>query len=139
MEGGAWVQPYVNADAQLEIISATPWQNEINRLDVNGDQSVTALDVLLLVSLINNNSFPNGQLPPRGTVLLEEFYDPDGNGFISPLDVLTVISALNNGGTSGGEGEIAKWTDQILATEFDDLGWETVSPVIAERRLGDSR
>jgi hypothetical protein len=45
LENGAWVQPFTNAGARIEVISATPWQNKMNRFDVDGDLSISALDV----------------------------------------------------------------------------------------------
>ncbi len=142
MENGVWVQPFTNAGARIEVISATPWQNKVNRHDIDGDQAVTPLDVLVLVNLINSNSFPNGQLPSRGSTQPDGFFDPDGDHSVGPLDVLTLVNELNRGGGASGEGEGAnqsQWVDQVMATEFADLEWEPRPTGLAKRKLGNRR
>ena len=141
LENGLWVQPFTNADARIEVIGATPWQNKVNRNDVDGDQAVTPLDVLVLVNLINNNSFPNGQLPPRGSTQPDGFFDPDGDNSVGPLDVLTLVNELNRG-SGEGEGEGAnqsQWVDQVMATELGDWGLEPQPTGLARRKLGNRR
>jgi GEVED domain/Dockerin type I domain/Bacterial pre-peptidase C-terminal domain len=86
-------------------INRNPYNNQSNRLDVNGDGGVSPLDVLQLVNYINANGsgllpFPAQNTPP--------YLDVDGNGFVDPLDVITVINYINartTGGGVGGEGE----------------------------------
>jgi len=119
IENSVWVQPFTSGGATVEVVSPKTWQNKMNPIDVDGDQSVSPLDVLALVNLINSNSVPGGKLPARGTTTLDSFYDPDGDGSISPLDVLTVVNEINRrqaGG--GGEGE---QVDFIMAYELDTL------------------
>jgi len=119
IENSVWVQPFTSGGATVEVVSPKTWQNKMNPIDVDGDQSVSPLDVLALVNLINSNSLPGGKLPVRGTTTLDSFYDPDGDGSISPLDVLTVVNEINRrqaGG--GGEGE---QVDFIMAYELDTL------------------
>ena len=123
LENGVWVQPFTNAGAKIEVISDTPWQNKVNRNDVDGDLAVTPLDVLVLVNLINNNSFPNGQLPARGSAQPDGFFDPDGDNSVGPLDVLTLVNAINRGGGPSGEGEGEQeiqppWIDQVLTLDW---------------------
>jgi len=104
MENSVWVQPYTSGDATIEIVSATAWQNEVNSLDVNGDQGTSPLDVLDLINVINLNVFPSGILPSRGSSPLKSFYDTNGDGRVDPLDVLKVINELNRAGSAEGEG-----------------------------------
>ena len=73
---------------------ASDWQNPLRIRDVDGDGSVTVLDVLTGINRLNAHS---GALPPRSAQSAEPFYDVDGDSTLSPLDVLLVINALNNG------------------------------------------
>ncbi|MCY2986212.1 MAG: S8 family serine peptidase [Planctomycetota bacterium] len=140
LENGAWVQPFTNADAKIEVISATPWQNKVNRFDIDGDLALSPLDVLVLVNLINNNTFPNGQLPSRGSTQPDGFFDPDGDNSLGPLDVLTLVNEINRGGSAGGEGEKrSQLVDEVMATELGDWGVEIRPVGLARRKLGNRR
>ncbi len=126
VENSVWVQPYVSDDATIEVVSATPWQNEVNPIDVNGDQGASPLDVLELINQINANSFPGGVLPTRVSGGLQSFYDPDGDSRLGPLDVLVVINELNR--VSGGEGESTRFgldevknVDQLMSADLSDI------------------
>ncbi len=124
LENGTWVQPFTNAGAKIEVISETAWQNKVNRFDIDGDQAVSPLDVLVLVNLINANTFPNGQLPSRGSSLSDGFFDPDGDNTLGPLDALTLINEINRGGGAGSEGEgyvQPQWIDRFMSTDLDDI------------------
>ncbi len=70
----------------------TPGQNPANRLDVNNDHYVSALDLLVIFNYIDTHgatlSAPAG--PP--------YYDVNGDHIVSPLDALNVINALVSGG-----------------------------------------
>ena len=141
LENGTWIQPFTNAGARIEVISATPWQNKVNRFDVDSDLTLSPLDVLVLVNLINANSFPNGQLPARGSTQPDGFFDPDGDNSLGPLDVLTLINEINRGsGGTGGEGENrSQWVDEVMATEFGKWGVEMRPVGLARRKLGNRR
>ncbi len=141
LENGTWIQPFTNAGARIEVISATPWQNKVNRFDVDGDLTLSPLDVLVLVNLINANSFPNGQLPARGSTQPDGFFDPDGDNSLGPLDVLTLINEINRGsGAAGSEGEKrSQWVDEVMATESEDWGVEMRPVGLARRKLGNRR
>jgi len=139
LENGAWVQPFTNAGARIEVISATPWQNKMNRFDVDGDLSISALDVLAIINLINTNRFV-GQLPARDGTQPSGFFDPDGDNTLSALDALTLVNEINSG-RAGGEGEetlMSTSVDQAMATDLSDIDWETFSPEL-ERRKQKSR
>ena len=77
------------------------WQNPTEQLDVNGDGSISPVDVLMLINYINSNT--DSELPLDGATP-PPYLDPTGDGFISPLDVLLVINHLNS--NPGGEGEL---------------------------------
>ncbi|GIX01060.1 MAG: hypothetical protein KatS3mg111_4392 [Pirellulaceae bacterium] len=80
----------------LSIRNGTPWQNPVNRFDVNADGSVTPLDVLLVVNLINRRS---------ASVLDEDepffrqapYVDSNGDNTLSPIDVLLLVNRVNRG------------------------------------------
>ncbi len=138
MVDGNWVQPYLDGTSRIEVISATPWQNKVNRFDIDGDLSVGPLDVLSLINSINDNRFGTSLLPPRNTSRFTEFYDPDGDGGITPLDVLSVINQINARGNGEGEGSIESSRgaiiDQVMANELFDF-IDTQS----QRRSGTTR
>jgi hypothetical protein len=76
--------------------------NHVNPLDVNADGNVSALDVLMIINLINTHdhyiaqgafNFVNGIHP-----------DVNGDSWITALDVLTLVNHLNRAGVAG-EGE----------------------------------
>ncbi len=140
LENGVWVQPFTNAGAKIEVISETPWQNKVNRFDIDGDQAVSPLDALVLVNLINANTFPNGQLPARGSTQPDGFFDPDGDNLLGPLDVLSLINEINRGSGAGSEGEgeeRSDWVDQVMVLEFGDL--EAISSNFSKRKLENRR
>lgn len=81
-------------------IRSNPNQNPSNRLDVNNDGSVSAIDVLALVNFIN--TFGSGILPVN--LATPPFLDVNGDSAVSSLDVLAVVNFLN-GASPGLEGE----------------------------------
>lgn len=70
-------------------------------LDVNGDQSVSPLDVLLVINYLNNFVV----VMPQSSNKLRE--DVNRDGFVSPLDVLVIINYLNARTEDSGSGEAA--------------------------------
>ncbi|XZE17820.1 SdrD B-like domain-containing protein [Pirellulaceae bacterium SH449] len=69
------------------------WTNPANALDVDGDGTVSPLDVLTLINQLNAGGLHlnRDRFPDEG------FYDVDSDGTLSPLDVLRVINYLNGG------------------------------------------
>ncbi len=86
---------------------ASRYQNPANRMDVNADSFVSALDVLIIINLINSKgSGWNGST--SGLPGPPDYVDVDGDKFVTPLDVLDLINFINAGGVRGsseGEGE----------------------------------
>jgi hypothetical protein len=79
-----------------------PWQNPVDRFDVDGDGRLNPLDVVQLINRIN--SAGTGELPaPTGQLSPPPFYDVNGDGRLSPIDVLQVINQVNleNGQAEG--------------------------------------
>ncbi len=67
--------------------------------DVNGDGSLSPLDVLLVINYLNNDGGSGEGEPPPDRM------DINDDGMVSPLDALILISELNNRGQASGEGE----------------------------------
>ena len=80
----------------------TPYHNDSNPADVDGDGMVTPLDPLIIIDYLNRNG--SGQITPPGEGEARNDLDVDGDGQVSPLDILIVINALNHA-YSDAEGE----------------------------------
>ncbi len=78
-------------------------QNPSNGLDVNADGSVSPIDALLIINLINERG---GGIAVSGLPAPPPYRDVDGNNIITANDVLQVINFLNSrAGSGNGEGE----------------------------------
>jgi hypothetical protein len=121
MENGLWIQSFVSGASTIEVQDALAWRNSVSTFDMDGDTTVSPLDVLHLVNAINNGTFGDGNLPVRNATHPAGFFDIDGDSRITPLDVLGLINVLNN--QSAGEGEEVKdiAVDQIMMTDLDDV------------------
>lgn len=110
------------SDRLRVIPDATPYHNDINPMDVDGDGKVTPLDPLTIINYINTNG--PGVVKPRGEGESYGDLDVDGDGKVSPLDILIIINAMNRpvlegsgegSGSQGGlvpEGESSKVVPQ---------------------------
>jgi hypothetical protein len=114
--------------------------NHVNPLDVNADGNVSALDVLMIINLINTHdhyiaqgafNFVNGIYP-----------DVNGDSWITALDVLTLINHLNRAGVAG-EGESSDLpatlglVDQPLTAAAGTTGaWSPTTTDLAEGATG---
>jgi len=110
-----------------------PWFNPVNPLDADGDNTISPLDVLVIINHLN--SFGSGQLTLPWT---GKFLDTDGDDSVSPLDVLTVINYLNGRSSGAGEGEqLSSSSDSSFVR---DISVSTLSPSVdfenERRRLG---
>ena len=99
--------PDGEVEDHLITILGNPFKNPSNGLDVNGDGSVSPIDVLQVINYINDPSKPkNLSLPVNQP--LPPYIDVNGDGFVSAIDALLVITHLNNlppRGGAEGEGE----------------------------------
>ena len=91
----------------------TPYHNDLNPYDVDGDGTLTPLDPLIIINHINNNGIGPIEAPGEGEGPLPDL-DVDGDGVVSPIDILILINKLNQqadenkhsmGDFSSGEGE----------------------------------
>jgi Dockerin type I domain/Bacterial pre-peptidase C-terminal domain len=93
---------YVSADQAIVILESDKlWHNFVQPTDVNNDQSVTALDALIIIDHLNRNR--PGSVPTTGTP--PPYLDVNGDNQVTPIDILLVISKLNLRGNGSGEGE----------------------------------
>lgn len=78
-----------------------PWQNPIDALDANGDNTITPSDALLVINFLNDSA--DKRLPISGSTSIFGFLDVTGGGLVSPTDALRVINQLNSRSVSEGE------------------------------------
>lgn len=85
--------------------SQKPWRNADNPLDVDHNQSVVALDALVIINRLNSTGAQDLP-PPTTSQLTPPFYDCNGDNQVTALDALQVINFLNGVSSAGaGEGE----------------------------------
>ena len=70
---------------------SSPWQNQKNPLDVDGDGIVSPIDALIDINALNSNM--GGPLPLPANP--PPYYDVDGDGQLTPSDVIAIINYLN--------------------------------------------
>lgn len=145
---GQFAHVFRQRQAQLTILNTTPWQNPINRLDVNADGAVSSLDIILIVDYLALHG--SGDLPPQGPPVgvLPLYYDVTGrNGqgkhSVEPLDVIVVVSFFSSQvGGSGGEGESSSNTERVGPAEgeflSDQRGSDSEASVDASAVGGES-
>jgi hypothetical protein len=85
------------------LVVVSVYQNPRSRYDVDDDGSVSPLDVLVLVNLLNSTGV---SLPVDGLPGPPPYVDVNGDASVDPLDVLDVINFINSRTVQGsGEGE----------------------------------
>jgi hypothetical protein len=108
-----------------------PWQNVVNRFDVNNDGFVVPQDVLLIINELNLSNFSNAVrqliLPPPPPP--HPFFDVVPDNFVVPQDVLAIINFLN--AQSGGEGEGEHGLDDV----GDPSRQHVLSPAVVGARV----
>lgn len=80
-------------------VQASDWQNPVEPLDVNGDDSVAPIDALRIINKINSDGA--GELTDAPAGESTNYYDVTGDNFVSSLDALRVIQVLNQFSGSG--------------------------------------
>jgi hypothetical protein len=110
------------------VVNSHPWQNRVNRLDVNGDGFVSPIDALQVINRLND---PNWDpLPPPSGTQPPPFVDVDGSGAIEPLDALLVINQLN--AEAEGESVASGWSNPAYI--LSDTRPTSVTPGAALRQ-----
>lgn len=116
-----------------------PWRNESEPLDTNNDGFVVAIDVLLIINYLNDDSPENVPVPPPATVV--HFLDASGDNFVTAIDALLIINFLNRNGAQP-EGEFVPWLAASNSTATASLADSTsvrsgsASPSSTDRLFG---
>ena len=109
LEQNVLVHVFGSNGSSVRISSPSPWQNPMNRYDVDGDGNLSPLDALVVINYLNrlSGTNPASTLPVfNPTSPLGQFFvDVNGNNSCEPLDVLEVINKINQ---SSGE-SFFKW------------------------------
>jgi hypothetical protein len=86
---------YVPSTTSVRVLDndRSAWTNPNDIYDVNGEEGVTARDILNVINYINSKGI--GPLPPTRPSSELFWVDVSGNGFIEPLDILLIINLLN--------------------------------------------
>lgn len=83
------LQPTRGGDA------AHPWQNPVDRYDVNGDGFITAMDSKLVLDELNATGARALPVPPPAVGGPPPYLDVSGDNYLTAADVLIVMNALN--------------------------------------------
>jgi len=97
------VDGIATSDLSFRVVPANSrYQNPNDRLDVEPNGLVEALDALIVINELNRGRGPDLESDTRPA---PPFVDVDGNNRLEPLDALLVINHLNRQGSGSGEGE----------------------------------
>ncbi|MCO6455656.1 MAG: hypothetical protein J5I93_10215 [Pirellulaceae bacterium] len=84
-------------DVLLEVVANPfPWQNSLDRLDVNRDGVIAPIDVLLVVNELNSRGSRSLLVPPQWPLVPPPFVDVSGDNIVAPGDALWIINFLNS-------------------------------------------
>ena len=75
--------------------SDAPWQNALNRADVNGLDGITTIDALIVINDLNANNPRELPNPPPTPDHPPPYLDVNGDNHVAPIDALIVINVLN--------------------------------------------
>ena len=110
-------------------VESNPLHNTRSPYDVDSDGTISPLDVLIVINVLNNYpKFPSNDPVRTYYTIGQQKADPDNDRTISPLDALSIINYLNrNNGSGEGEANGLKdgaGSDQNGATDdfFAQLG-----------------
>ena len=76
---------------------ATPYHNDQDPADVDGNGVISPIDALIIVNYINN--FGPGAINPEGEGPIPNL-DVDGDGMVSPIDLLIIVNIINGSDNS---------------------------------------
>jgi hypothetical protein len=106
-------RPSVPTDVTVLVVVSI-YQNPRNRFDVDDDGSVSPLDVLVLINLLNSQA---PSLPVDGLPGPPAYVDVNADNRVDPLDVLDLINNINSRGNREGEGSAAGTFDDVFASD----------------------
>jgi hypothetical protein len=96
----------------------TPYHNDEDPYDVDGDGRLTPLDPLIIINHINNSGIGPIEEPGEGEGALPDL-DVDGDGEVTPLDILILINKLNQ-----------QNEDDFNSTEPEPEGEGELAPIV---------
>jgi hypothetical protein len=119
----------------------TPFHNDLNPYDVDGDGVLSPLDPLIIINRINTGGI--GPLRPIGEGEgPEPSIDVDGDGSISPIDILILINRLNRGidntESEGGEGDNGEGDSGMPSAEGEYVSNGRNSSLTPEPKPGNA-
>ena len=115
-----------------------PFQNSDQPYDVNNDGIVSAIDVLLIINLMNlNDDYPGPVPEPSGTPFIPPaYYDVNGDNHVTPADAIEVTNYLNSRDQNPeGEAGLDDGSGLKLATLGDLSEWAGGSKCDAQSAL----
>jgi uncharacterized delta-60 repeat protein len=106
-------RPSVPTDVTVLVVVSV-YQNPRNRFDVDDDGTVSPLDILVLINLLNSQA----PLPTvDGLPGPPPYVDVNADNRVDPLDVLNVINHINSRGNGEGEGGVDRTFDDVFASD----------------------
>jgi hypothetical protein len=116
-------QDLSHVDIASSSFNASPWFNLLQAEDVDGSATVTALDALLVINVINER----GSIELDGSGIgFPPWIDVNNDRRVTALDALIVINYINEHSDFGssGEGEYSAGPDD---SSWDDSSWDDSS------------
>lgn len=101
------------AEATTSVVS--PWQNPVNRYDVNNDNRVSTQDALIVINDIVRYGVRN-LMDPDEPSSPPPFVDVNGNAIVSAIDALAVINEIGRQ-TSSAESEALVFIGPTIRSE----------------------
>jgi hypothetical protein len=96
------------------LVVVSIYQNPGNRFDVDDDETVSPLDVLVLINLLNSQA---PSLPVDGLPSPPAYVDVNADNRVDPLDVLELINHMNSRSNGEGEGDADREFDDVFASD----------------------
>ena len=106
-------RPSVPTDVTVLVVVSI-YQNPRTRFDVDDDGTVSPLDVLVLINLLNSQA---PSLPVDGLPGPPAYVDVNADNRVDPLDVLDLINHMNSLSNGEGEGDADRTIENIFASD----------------------
>lgn len=106
-------RPSVPTDVTVLVVVSI-YRNPRSRFDVDDDGSASALDVLVLINLLNSQA---PSLPVDGLPGPPAYVDVNADNRVDPLDVLDLINHMNSRSNGEGEDEADRTFDDVFASD----------------------
>jgi uncharacterized delta-60 repeat protein len=106
-------RPSVPTDVTVLVVVSI-YQNPRSRFDVDDDGTVSPLDVLVLINLLNSRA---PSLSVDGLPGPPAYVDVNADNRVDPLDVLDLINHMNSLSNGEGEGDADRTIENIFASD----------------------